>query len=390
MENFKETYTHANLLYNIGKVDKALNLYIKLFNEDSTRVDILKKILWITFDKHDFDNADKYIDLYLDKYPHDLDVLSAKVCVLFNNKNFHEALTICNKMIEIDSNSTIAYSFKLSILEVLKRNTERMEIIDFLKKDKPEIYKEINYSDDNLNKETSVDELYKELENQKASARFRNFFDDVYYKLTNDMDDLTLYDYLIYDNKEDNNKEFNTLFSKAKEYFDNEDYSKSLDYIKWSLEFYPNNIEALIFKSIVLLKTYQYEQVLNTVDLILELDKKNIPALTIKGLVNIDLEKYDEAEISFKTALDLDLDNVNLWRTYYMSLALNKKIIKAFELNNDAISRFPKNKELYKDRKHFIDEYDLDGDKKPINHIKNEDYKVVENTVNSTLDDFFR
>ena len=98
MENFKETYTHANLLYNIGKVDKALNLYIKLFNEDSTRVDILKKILWITFDKHDFDNADKYIDLYLDKYPHDLDVLSAKVCVLFNNKNFHEALTICNKM----------------------------------------------------------------------------------------------------------------------------------------------------------------------------------------------------------------------------------------------------------------------------------------------------
>ncbi|OWT33577.1 hypothetical protein BGI41_01745 [Methanobrevibacter sp. 87.7] len=387
MENFKETYTHANLLYNIGKVDKALDLYVKLFNEDSTRVDILRKILWITFNKHDFDKADKYIDLYLDKFPHDLDVLSAKVCVLFNNKSFHEALTVCNKMIEIDSNSTIAYSFKLSILEVLKRNTERQEIIDFLRKDKPEIFKEINYFDDNSNKEASVDKLCKELENQKASSRFRDFFDDLYY---NDLDDLTLYDYLVYDNKEDNNKEFNTLFSKAKEYFDTEDYSKSLDYIKWSLEFYPNNIEALIFKSIVLLKIYNYNQVLNTVNLVLELDKKNIPALAIKGLVNIDLEKYDDAEEVFKTALDLDLDNVNLWRTYYMSLALNNKINKAFELNNDAISRFPKNQELHKDRKHFIDEYGLDDDKKSLNHIDNEDYEVIENTVNSTLDDFFR
>lgn len=384
MENFKENYAYANSLYDVGKVDKALNIYVELFKANPNRVDILKKILWIYFDKSDFRNASEYIDLYLDKYPHDLEVLSAKVCVLFSDSQFHEALTVCNRMIEIDADSVIAYSFKLSLLEVLERNNEREEILKFLKKSKPEVYDKLNlFRDKN---EDSVDDLCNALQNQKSQLRFKRFFEDLYNKLTNDIDNLALYDFII--DEKHNNKEFNALYKKAQEYFLKEDYSKALDYIKWGLEFYPNNIDALIFKSIVQLKTYKYYQVLDTVDTVLNLDKKNILAYVIKGLVNIDLEKYDEAESSFKTALSLDLNNVNLWREYYMALTLNNNPKVGFELNNEAISKFPKNKELYKDKMHFINVYGYD-DKKQLHESDDVYEKSFKNTVNSTLDDFY-
>ena len=212
MEILLEKYHHANSLLKKGKIDKAVNIYLELLDKDFRKKEVLEKLVWLYFENYDFDNAEKYIDLYLEENPISVDVLSAKVCILFKNKEFSEALTICNKMIEIDSESQIAYSFKLSLLEVLGRNSERERIINFLKKDKPEIYKNINYFDGNQkkldNNNSNLQDFYNGVESQIETSddRIKEFFNRKYLEITRDSEDLTLYNFLISDKNETDNK----------------------------------------------------------------------------------------------------------------------------------------------------------------------------------------
>lgn len=133
MESLTEKFNNADSLYHKGNFEKALDIYLYLYNEDFRTIEVLEKIVWIYFNNYDFDNAEKYIGIYLSKDPENIDILSAKVSILFKNQQFDEALTISNKMIDIDSNSPIGYSFKLSLLSILHRDSEREEIIKFLK-----------------------------------------------------------------------------------------------------------------------------------------------------------------------------------------------------------------------------------------------------------------
>ncbi len=358
MESLIEKFNLADSLYLKGKFDKALDIYLYLYSEDFRKVDVLERIVWIYFNNYDFENAEKYIEIYLALDPLNVDILSGKVCILFKNQDFAEALTICNKMIEIDSNSQIAYSFKLSLLEIMHRDSERAEIIKFLKKEKPDLYNNLNFFDNQktLQNESSFNDFYYKVEGQKTNNKSDNRIEDFFNEMTSEMtktnDDLALYNFLISD-KNDKNDEFNALVSKAKNFADEGKYTIALEYVNWALEFYPNNIETLIFKTSLLIQMGEYDSALSTIDLVLELNRRNISALIIKGLIYIRLKEYALAQELYKTVLDENQDNLLLWRHYYMSLAIGGKISLAYDVCKEAILRFHEEKDLYRDKHYF-------------------------------------
>ena len=394
MEILLEKYHHANSLLKKGKIDKAVNIYLELLDKDFRKKEVLEKLVWLYFENYDFDNAEKYIDLYLGENPISVDVLSAKVCILFKNKEFSEALTICNKMIEIDSESQIAYSFKLSLLEVLGRNSERERIIKFLKKDKPEIYKNINYFDGNQkkldNNNSNLQDFYNGVESQIETSddRIKEFFNRKYLEITRDSEDLTLYNFLISDKNETDNKEFNALLKNSQKYFDEGNFPKSLEYISWALEFYPNNIEALLFKALIYINVGDFDKALTTVDSILELNRRNVSSLLLKGLIYIYTKQYNRAQIIFKQLLNDHDNDVTLWRFYYMSVAITGDYLRALQINYDAISKFQDNKSLWKDYHYFETKVDK-IEKQNLRESFDKSYKKGSNFKNSTLDDFF-
>lgn len=360
MESLTEKFNLADSLYLKGKFDKALEIYLYLYSEDFRKIEVLEKIVWIYFNNYDFDNAEKYIEIYLSENPQSVDILSAKVCILFKNQQFEDALSICDKMIEIDSNSQIAYSFKLSLLEILHRYSEREEIIKFLKDEKKELFNNLNFFDNTaqrtLQNKSSFNDFYYKVENQninkKSDTPINDFFDQMTNEMTKTNDDLALYNFLISD-KNDKNDEFNVLVSKAKDFADEGKYYTALEYVNWALEFYPNNIETLIFKTSILINLEEYNQGLSTTDLVLQLNKKNITALLIKGLIYIKLKEYDLAQELFKDILEIENDNLLLYRHYYMSLAIGGNIELAYEICNESIKKFPQEKDLYRDKHYF-------------------------------------
>ncbi|WP_461461302.1 tetratricopeptide repeat protein [Methanobrevibacter sp.] len=360
MESLIEKFNLADSLYLKGKFDKALEIYLYLYSEDFRKIEVLEKIVWIYFNNYDFDNAEKYIEIYLAENPLSTDILSAKVCILFKNQQFDDALSICDKMIEIDSNSQIAYSFKLSLLEILHRDSEREEIIKYLKDEKKDIFNNLNFFDNatqrTLQNNSSFNDFYYKVENQNINKKSDNpiydFFDKMIEEMTKTNDDLALYNFLISD-KNDKNDEFNALVSKAKEFADEGKYNLALEYVNWALEFYPNNIETLIFKTSILINLEEYNQGLLTIDLVLQLNKKNITALIIKGLIYIKLEEYTLAQELFKDILEIDNNNLLLYRHYYMSIAIGGDIEHANEICKESISKFPQEKDLYRDKHYF-------------------------------------
>lgn len=394
MESLLEQYNHANSLLKKGKIDKAVDAFLDLLDKDYRKTEVLEKLVWLYFENYDFENAEKYIDLYLEENPLSVDVLSAKVCILFKNKEFSEALTICNKMIEIDSESQIAYSFKLSLLEVLGRDNERKNIIEFLKKEKPEIYKNINYFDGNQkrleNNNSNLQDFYNDVENQFEGSddRINEFFTNKYLEITRDSEDLTLYNFLIFDKNETDNKEFNALLTNSQKYFDEGNYPKSLEYINWALEFYPNNIEALLFKALIYVNILDFDSALSTVDAILELNKRNLSSLLLKGLIYIYTKQYNRAQIIFKQVLNDHENILDLWRYYYMSVAISGNYERALEINEVAISKFHDKKSLWKD-KHYFEEKVDSNTKENIRNTFDKNYKKNSKFKNSTLDDFF-
>ena len=172
------------------------------------------------------------------------------------------------------------------------------------------------------------------------------------WEITKTNDDLALYNFLISD-KNDKNDEFNALVSKAKDFADEGKYNNALEYINWALEFYPNNIETLIFKTSILIDLEEYNQGLSTIDLVLQLNKRNIKGILIKGLIYIKLEEYSLAQKLFKTTLNKVEDNILIWRHYYMSFAIEGNIENGLEICKKAISKFPQDKDLYRDKHYF-------------------------------------
>ena len=307
MESLTEKFNNADSLYHKGNFEKALDIYLYLYNEDFRTMEVLEKIVWIYFNNYDFDNAEKYIEIYLSKDPENLDILSAKVSILFKNQQFDEALIISNKMIDINPNSQMGYSFKLSLLSILHRDSEREELIKILKTENEDLYNNINFFE-NINQSTfqnnsSFNDFYYNVEKKKTNKSenpIEDFFDEMTWEITKTNDDLALYNFLISD-KNDKNDEFNALVSKAKDFADEGKYNNALEYINWALEFYPNNIETLIFKT-----------TLNKVE-----------------------------------------DNILIWRHYYMSFAIEGNIENGLEICKKAISKFPQDKDLYRDKHYF-------------------------------------
>ena len=359
MESLTEKFNNADSLYHKGNFEKALDIYLYLYNEDFRTMEVLEKIVWIYFNNYDFDNAEKYIEIYLSKDPENLDILSAKVSILFKNQQFDEALIISNKMIDINPNSQMGYSFKLSLLSILHRDSEREELIKILKTENEDLYNNINFFE-NINQSTfqnnsSFNDFYYNVEKQKTNKSenpIEDFFDEMTWEITKTNDDLALYNFLISD-KNDKNDEFNALVSKAKDFADEGKYNNALEYINWALEFYPNNIETLIFKTSILIDLEEYNQGLSTIDLVLQLNKRNIKGILIKGLIYIKLEEYSLAQKLFKTTLNKVEDNILIWRHYYMSFAIEGNIENGLEICKKAISKFPQDKDLYRDKHYF-------------------------------------
>jgi tetratricopeptide (TPR) repeat protein len=160
--------------------------------------------------------------------------------------------------------------------------------------------------------------------------RYQNFselvndFEKLYTKITNENYPVKI----LSDN-------YNDLLLKAHRSLNIGELSNSLDLINKHIKKYPNDIEAFISKSFILLQKHSYNESLKIVDSILENEGKNLKALIIKGYILAKREDYENAIKYFSFVLKEDpifyvYLNASLAEAYLNNLEIDKatKVIK--------------------------------------------------------------
>jgi tetratricopeptide (TPR) repeat protein len=114
------------------------------------------------------------------------------------------------------------------------------------------------------------------------------------------------------------------LFAMASTYRILQMYPEMIGSCNKALELEPNDVTALILKSLSLSFIKKYDEALECCDKVIEIDPNDAAAYTSKGLALNGLKRYDEALECWKKAVDIDDNYVGVWSKKIYSLQDSK------------------------------------------------------------------
>lgn len=362
MVDFEKKFEEANSFYENHELDKALELYEELFDNDYRKDEIIPAMIDLYLAKDDFVKANEYVDLMIEKDPTDLSALSIKSFILTSSDRLDEALEYAEKIIELDPNVEEGYLLKISILHLQHKNDEIEEFVDGLLEDSPEVLGAIEELT-GLNSEDLKTGIAPEFD-EDADICGPECNHDHNYNHNFDSDELSdedvdeLLESLYNQIEETANGEVEELLYKANAALRFQKFDEALNLINKALDIENTNLDALLLKSAILFNQAKYEDALDTVNFLIEKYPENVDAITFKGFIYLNLADFKNAELAFKDALDLDDKDSDVWRQYSFAVASSGDNNRAIGINQKALKKFPENSDLWYDRYMFLTNID--------------------------------
>ncbi len=212
----------ANTLKDLKRYDDAMQCINQALDINPYNISLISTKAYILSAMKRYDESIEYIDGFLDEYPFDDLLFEVKGNLFGNMKNYEEAVKCYDKSLEINPKNRICVSLKLRALIKLKRYDEALKCCEFFKDDEFSYYR-------------NIIKIYRQMgEYDKALDCCEKLY-------------------------KSNSNRYYVLLEKGNIYFDMKKYIAALRCYNDVLDYIPNNLNALIGKSEVLIKKENFD-----------------------------------------------------------------------------------------------------------------------------------
>ncbi|OWT33575.1 hypothetical protein BGI41_01735 [Methanobrevibacter sp. 87.7] len=367
MSDFEKKFEEANSHYEKHELDEALEIYEELYNNDYKKDEIIPAMIDLYLAKDDFDKANKFVDIIIEKDPTDLSALSIKSFILTSSNELDEALEYAEKIIDLDPNVEEGYLLKISILHLQHKQDEIEEFVDGLLENNPEVLKAIKsltgLSAEDLKTgivpefDEDADACGPECDHDHHDHEHDHYDID---ELDDEQVDELLKD-LYKQIDESTEVEIERYLYKANGALRFQKFDEALDLINEALKIEDTNLDALLLKSAILFNQANFDDALDTINTVIKTYPDNADAVTFKGFIYLNLGDFKNAELTFKDALDLNDEDSDVWRQYSFAVASSGDNNRAIGINQKALKKFPENSDLWYDRYMFLTQIDSES-----------------------------
>lgn len=293
-----------------------------------------------------YKEAERILNDALHYFPESVDVLQQQGWLMYNLKNYEEAIKIFDKIISIEPNNFLAKLWKVVSLRFEKQYTEaeieaQNALIDFpdntdLLMELAWVYYDQNKYADAINIFNQV--LYIDPDNSKAklwkitSLRKNRNFDEA----KTEIDKVLI-------NEPENVDILNEL---GWLYYNNNKYEDAVNIFSKVLSIDKKNNDALLWKITSLRQLKKFDLLKKEIEIALEIAPNHVEILNEVGWFYYFQKDYQKSQEIFKKVLSLDPENEYATKWRIISLRLLRQFDEAKKLLEDSKLRLPNYKEL--------------------------------------------
>ena len=115
----------------LGDVDKSIFFNKEILKLNSNDIDSYIELILLNDQKRDVDEAFKYVNIALKKFPKEIEFYSEKARLTIKYKNYREAIAALEELLKIDRENTVALN---SVAQIYDYNIEYKKAIKFYNK----------------------------------------------------------------------------------------------------------------------------------------------------------------------------------------------------------------------------------------------------------------